>query len=50
MFMELGRFYTWIKAVETPTAAHRQAADIEAKGGEKVENEEIVWQATEDKE
>ncbi|KAJ7706028.1 hypothetical protein B0H17DRAFT_1292509 [Mycena rosella] len=42
--------YTWIKAVETQTAPPRQATDIESKGGDKVEDEEIVWQATEEKE
>ncbi|KAF7339344.1 TPT domain-containing protein [Mycena sanguinolenta] len=52
-YSEFGRFYTWIKAVETPTATPpRHTSDIE-KGGEKVEledmSEEIVFQVPEDK-
>ncbi|KAJ7727828.1 hypothetical protein DFH07DRAFT_1066478 [Mycena maculata] len=45
--------YTWIKAVEsqTPSAPPRHpTSDIEANGGEKVEDEEIVWQVPEEKE
>ncbi|KAJ6621219.1 hypothetical protein B0H10DRAFT_2019276 [Mycena sp. CBHHK59/15] len=42
--------YTWIKAVETQTTPPRHATDIEAKGGDKVEDGEIVWQASEEKE
>ena len=47
-----GRFYTWIKAVETPAAAPpRHATDVE-KGGEKAEDEseEIMFQAPEERE
>ncbi|KAJ7110065.1 hypothetical protein C8R44DRAFT_801299 [Mycena epipterygia] len=40
--------YTWVKAVEMPTAPPRHATDVEAKGGDKVEEREIVWQAPEE--
>ncbi|KAJ7161431.1 hypothetical protein C8R43DRAFT_992861 [Mycena crocata] len=46
-------FYTWIKALEAPTAPLRQATDIESNGGDKVaedDSQEIVWQAPEEKE
>ncbi|KAJ6604798.1 hypothetical protein DFH09DRAFT_1123825 [Mycena vulgaris] len=43
--------YTWMKAVETQTTPPRHAAtDIEAEGGDKVEDQEMVWQAPEEKE
>ncbi|KAJ7492478.1 hypothetical protein FB451DRAFT_533942 [Mycena latifolia] len=45
-------FYTWIKAVETPSATQSQATDIESQGGDKeveLEDREIVWQAPEEK-
>jgi len=43
-------FYTWVKAMETPSAPPRHTTDVESKGDEKAENdaEEILWQAPEE--
>jgi len=43
-------FYTWVKAMEAPSAPPRHATDVESKGDEKAENdaEEILWQAPEE--